>query len=181
MSDSDHDSHTGPVKTPMQLLWLSFFSFVIPVFVIIGLVYYVTSAPKPAAGAVDTEIALAERIQRVGSVELRDANRPLQAGDAVYKAQCAACHEAGLAGAPKFGDAGAWGGRIGAGYEALLTSALKGKGAMGAQGGGAFSDIEIGRAVVHMANAGGGKFDVPNPPAAGAPADGAAPAAEPAK
>jgi hypothetical protein len=72
---------------------------------------------------VDTEIALAERIQRVGTVELRDANRPLQAGDAVYKAQCAACHDAGLAGAPKFGDAGAWGARIGTGYEALLTAA----------------------------------------------------------
>jgi len=166
MSDNAHDSHTGPVKTPMQLLWLSFFSFVIPVFVIIGLVYFVTSAPKPAAGAVDTEIALAQRIQPVGSVELRDANRPLQAGDAVYKAQCAACHDAGLAGAPKFGDAGAWAARVATGYEALLTSALKGKGAMGAQGGGAFSDIEIGRAVVHLANAGGGKFDVPNPPAA---------------
>lgn len=166
MSDNAHDSHTGPVKTPMQLLWLSFFSFVIPVFVIIGLVYFVTSAPKPAAGAVDTEIALAQRIQPVGSVELRDANRPLQAGDAVYKAQCAACHDAGLAGAPKFGDAAAWSARIATGYEALLTSALKGKGAMGAQGGGAFSDIEIGRAVVHLANAGGGKFDVPNPPAA---------------
>ncbi len=166
MSDNAHDSHTGPVKTPMQLLWLSFFSFVIPVFVIIGLVYFVTSAPKPAAGAVDTEIALAQRIQPVGSVELRDANRPLQAGDAVYKAQCAACHDAGLAGAPKFGDTGAWAARVATGYEALLTSALKGKGAMGAQGGGAFSDIEIGRAVVHLANAGGGKFDVPNPPAA---------------
>lgn len=179
MSDSAHDSHTGPVKTPMQLLWLSFFSFVIPVFAIIGLVYFVTSAPKPAAGAVDTEIALAQRIQRVGSVELRDANRPLQAGDAVYKAQCAACHDAGLAGAPKFGDTAAWGARIATGYESLVTSALKGKGAMGAQSGGAFSDVEIGRAVVHLTNAGGASFEVPNPPAA--PAEegaAAAPAAQ---
>jgi cytochrome c5 len=150
----------------MQLLWLSFFSFVIPVFAIIGLVYFVTSAPKPAAGAVDTEIALAQRIQRVGTVELRDANRPLQAGDAVYKAQCAACHDAGLAGAPKIGDTGAWGARIATGYEALLTSALQGKGAMGAQAGGAFSDVEIGRAVVHLVNGSGASFEVPNPPEA---------------
>jgi cytochrome c5 len=150
----------------MQLLWLSFFSFVIPVFAIIGLVYFVTSAPKPAAGAVDTEIALAHRIQRVGTVELRDANRPLQAGDAVYKAQCAACHDAGLAGAPKIGDTGAWGARIATGYEALLTSALQGKGAMGAQAGGAFSDVEIGRAVVHLVNGSGASFEVPNPPEA---------------
>lgn len=177
MSDHAHDSHTGPIKTPAQLLWTSFFSFVIPVFIIIGLVYFVTSGPKPAAGAVDSDIALAQRIQRVGTVELRDANRPLQAGDAVYKAQCAACHDAGLAGAPKFGDAGAWAARIGTGYEALLNSALKGKGAMGAQGGGAFGDVEIGRAVVHMANAGGAKFAEPQPPAAADAAAEAAPAA----
>jgi cytochrome c5 len=175
MSDHAHESHTGPIKTPAQLLWTSFFSFVAPIFIIIGLVYYVTSGDKPAAGAVDPELSTAIRIQRVGSVELRDANRPLQAGDAVYKAQCAACHDSGLAGAPKFGDAAAWAPRVTTGYEALLTSALKGKGAMGAQAGGAFSDIEIGRAVVHMANAGGGKFAEPAAPAA---ADAAAPATE---
>lgn len=181
MSDHAHDSHTGPIKTPSQLLWTSFFAFVAPVFIIIGLVYFVTSGNKPGAGATDTERDVAERIQRIGTVELRDANRPLQAGDAVYKAQCAACHDAGLAGAPKIGDAAAWSARIATGYEALLTSALKGKGAMGAQGGGNFSDIEIGRAVVHLTNASGGKFPVPNPPAAAeAPAAAAAPAAAPA-
>jgi cytochrome c5 len=174
MSDHAHDSHTGPIKTPAQLLWTSFFSFVAPVFVIIGLVYYVTSDNKPAAGAVDPELATAQRIQPVGSVELRDANRPLATGEAVYTAQCAACHAAGVVGAPKFGDAAAWAPRLGQGYDALLTSALKGKGAMGAQGGGAFSDVEIGRAVVHMANAGGAKFAEPKAPAAA----GAAPVAE---
>jgi hypothetical protein len=45
---------------------------------------------------------------------------------------------------------------------------------MGAQGGGDFDDVEIGRAVVHMANAGGAKFPVPQPAAAAAPADAAA-------
>ncbi|UJW80699.1 c-type cytochrome [Hydrogenophaga sp. SL48] len=179
MSDHAHDSHTGPIKTPAQLLWTSFFSFVGPIFIIIGLVYYVTSGDKPAAGAVDPELATAQRIQRVGTVELRDANRPLAAGDAVYTAQCSACHAAGLAGAPKFGDVAAWAPRLGQGYEALLNSALKGKNAMGAQGGGAFSDVEIGRAVVHMANAAGGKLAEPAAPAAvGDAAAAAAPAAE---
>ena len=178
MSDHAHDSHTGPIKTPAQLLWTSFFSFVAPIFIIIGLVYYVTSDNKPAAGAVDPELATAIRIQRIGSVELRDANRPLQSGEAVYTAQCAACHDAGVVGAPKFGDAGAWAARIGQGYDALLTSALKGKGAMAAQGGGAFSDVEIGRAVVHMANAGGAKFDEPAAPAAAGEAAAAAAPAE---
>jgi cytochrome c5 len=178
MSDHAHEEHhTGPIKTPTQLMWTAFFAFVAPIFIIIGLVYYVVSANKPAAGAVDMEQAVAQRIQRVGTVELRDANRPLASGESVYTAQCAACHAAGLAGAPKFGDAAAWGPRIATGYEALLTSALKGKGAMGAQGGGAFRDAEIGRAVVHLANAAGGKF--PEPQAVAAPS-AAAPAPAPA-
>ena len=179
MSDHAHEEHhTGPIKTPTQLMWTAFFAFVAPIFIIIGLVYYVVSANKPAAGAVDMEQAVAQRIQRVGTVELRDANRPLASGESVYTAQCAACHAAGLAGAPKFGDAAAWGPRIATGYEALLNSALKGKGAMGAQGGGAFRDAEIGRAVVHLANAAGGKFPEPQAPApAAAAAASTAPAA----
>ena len=178
MSDHAHDSHTGPIKTPAQLLWTSFFAFVAPVFIIIGLVYFVTSGDKPAAGAVDQELATAVRIQRIGTVELRDANRPLQAGDAVYKAQCAACHDAGLAGAPKIGDTAAWAARISTGYDALLNSALKGKGAMGAQAGGAFSDLEIGRAVVHLANASGGRLAEPAAEGAAEAPAAAAPAAE---
>jgi len=57
---------------------------------------------------------------------------------------------------------------------------------MPAQGGGDFEDLEIGRAVVYMANAGGAKFPVPDRPAAAAagaaaaPAEGAASAAAPA-
>ena len=164
MSDA-HESHTGPIKTPKQLLWVSFFSFVLPVFLIIGLVFFVTKAEKPAAGAVDQELATAIRIQRIGSVELRDGNRVLQAGDAVYKAQCAACHDAGLVGAPKFGVAGDWSARLGQGLDGLVNAALKGKGAMGAQGGGAFDDIEIARAVVFLANSGGGNFEEPAQPA----------------
>lgn len=180
MSDHAHEHHTGPIKTPAQLLWTSFFAFVAPIFIIIGLVYYVVSDNKPAAGAVDVEQATAQRIQRVGTVEVRDANRPLASGEAVYAAQCVACHAAGLAGAPKFGDAAAWAPRIATGYEAMLNSALKGKGAMGAQGGGAFRDAEIGRAVVHLANAAGGKFAVPQAPAPAAPAAAAPVAAAPA-
>jgi cytochrome c5 len=183
MSDHAHDAHTGPIKTPAQLMWTAFFFFVAPIFIIIGLVYFVTSGPKPAMGAGDPALSTAQRIQRIGMVELRDANRPLSSGQEVYAAQCTACHAAGLVGAPKSGDAAAWAPRIAKGYETLLKHALEGFGAMGAQGGGAYSDIEIGRAVVHMANAAGGKFAVPEAPAAGAaeaPA-AAAPAEAPAE
>ena len=51
-----------------------------------------------------------------------------------------------------------------------MNSALKGKGAMGAQSGGDFEDLEITRAVVYMANASGGKFEAPAAPAAAASA-----------
>jgi cytochrome c5 len=170
MSANDHttaheDAHTGPIKTPKQLLAAVFFSFIVPVFGIIGLVFYVTSANKPEAGAEDNEMALAQRIQKVGMVEIRDANRPLKSGEEVYKAQCVACHAAGAAGAPKFGDSAAWAPRIQTGFEALWNSALKGKGAMSAQGGGDFADLEIGRAVVYMTAAAGGKFAEPAAPA----------------
>ena len=171
--DEYEEAHTGPIKTPKQLLQASALFFILPIFIIIGLVYTVTTGNKPAAGAADTEIALAQRIARVGAIEIRDVNRPLRAGEEVYKAQCTACHAAGLAGAPKTGDVTAWAPRIKTGYDALWASALKGKGAMGAQAGGEYNDIEIGRAVVFLTASAGGKFPIPDAPA-GAP--GAAPA-----
>ena len=180
MSDPAHansaeheEDHTGPIKTPQQLLLAVFYFFVVPVFIIIVLVYYVVSGAKPAAGTVDMEKTIVQRLQKVGTVEIRDANRELKNGKAVYEAQCTACHSAGLAGAPKVGDAALWAPRVATGYAALLASALKGKGAMAAQGGGDFEDLEIGRAVVYMANASGGKLEEPKAAAAVA-ADGAA-------
>jgi cytochrome c5 len=176
MSDNSpatvHDeAHNGPIKNPKQVLLAVFFSFVVPIFAIIGLVYYVTSGQKPAAGTVNLEQAVAARIQKIGTIEIRDANRPLRSGEEVFKAQCTTCHTAGLVGAPKFGDAVAWAPRIQTGYEALLNSAVKGKNAMVPQGGGEFETLEIGRAVVYMANAAGGKFEEPK--AAAVPAEAA--------
>ena len=189
MSDSmQEEAHTGPIKTPQQLLLAVFFSFVVPVFAIIALVAYVVSENKPAGStqaesqalggvtAQDLDRAVAERIRKVGTVEIRDANRPLKSGEEVFKAQCTACHTPGAAGAPKIGDAAAWGPRIKQGFEALVQSALKGKGAMPAQGGGDFDDVEIARGVAYMANAAGAKFAEPAKPAAPAQT-AAAPAA----
>ncbi len=162
-------AHEGPIRTPKQLVVAVVASFVVPVVAIILLVNYVDFASKPSAGSDGLEAeAVAKRLQRVGSVVVRDASGPavLRTGEQVYVAQCTACHAAGAAGAPKFGDAAAWGPRIKTGYEAMLVSALKGKGAMAPQGGGDFSDFEIARAVVHMVNNAGGKFEAPQAPAA---------------
>ena len=173
MSDHQHADlpHEGPIKTPKQLVAAVVASFVVPIVAIILLANYVSTATKPAAGSdALTEQGIAQRIQPVGRVEIKDASNPasLKTGEQVYQAQCVACHGVGAAGAPKLGDAAAWGGRVKTGYDALLNSALKGKGAMGAQGGGDFSDVEIGRAVVYMANQGGAKFDEPKAPEAAA-------------
>ena len=172
-SEHEDEAHEGPVKTVKQLIAAVIFAFIIPIAVIVLLVSYVGSQPQPSAGSdgMGPE-ATARRIQPVASVEVKDASdvASLKTGEQVYAAQCVACHGAGLAGAPKLGDAAAWAPRVAQGYETLLTSALKGKGAMGAQGGGDFSDFEIARAVVHIANKGGASFSEPKAPAAAASA-----------
>jgi len=167
MSDNHlEEAHTGPIKTPKQLLLAVAYSFILPVFIIIGLVYYVTSGNKPQAGSSNAPESIAERIQKVGSVNIKLANAEPHTGEEVFKGQCGGCHAAGTLGSPKFGDKAAWAPRVGKGYEALLTSALKGKGNMASQAGGEYSDFEIGRAVVYMANAAGGKLAEPKKPEA---------------
>jgi cytochrome c5 len=186
------EGHTGPIKTPKQLLVTVIASFVVPVFIIIGLVAYVVSENKPSGStqaeehalggvtAQDLDRGVAERIRKVGSVEIRDANRPLKSGEEVFKAQCSTCHATGAAGSPKFGDAAAWGPRIAKGFDALVQSALHGKGAMPAQSGGDFDDIEVARGVAYMANNAGAKFAEPQRPAAATAAAASAAALAPA-
>jgi len=175
MSDSHeaHDAHEGPIKTPKQLVWAVIASFVVPILAIILLTNYVALGDKTGAGSKAMEAeAVAKRIAPVGRVEVKDASdvSALKTGEQVYQSACIACHGSGAAGAPKLADGAAWAPRIKTGYEALLNSALKGKGAMGAQGGGDYADVEIGRAVVYMANQGGAKFAEPQVPAPAAAA-----------
>ncbi len=47
-------------------------------------------------------------------------------GQQVYKNTCAACHDMGVAGAPKLGDKAAWGPRIAQGEQVLLRHAKEG-------------------------------------------------------
>ena len=163
--DGHDDAHTGPIKTPKQLMWAVGLAFVVPVVIIILLASSVSSEIKPSAGSDDalSAKAVAARIKPVGMAEVKDMNdaAAMKTGEQVFQAQCSACHAAGLLNAPKLGDASAWGPRVKQGFDTLLHSALKGKGSMTPQGGGDFSDFEIARAVVYMANQGGAKFDEP--------------------
>ena len=176
-ADDVRDVHEGPIRTPKQLIWTILASFVIPVVVIIMLTNFVAFDTKSGAGSDGMSAqAVAKRLEPVGKIEIKDVNDPsaMKTGEQVYQAQCAACHATGALNAPKFGDAAAWGPRLQPGFDALLTSALKGKGSMPAQGGGEHSDLEIARAVVYLANHGGASFKEPAAPAAAASAPVAA-------
>ncbi len=61
----------------------------------------------------------------------------------LYQGACLACHDSGVAGAPKVGDSAAWQGRLGDGIDAMVASAIKGKGAMPPKGGSAYSDDQL--------------------------------------
>jgi len=81
------------------------------------------------------------RIQPVGRVAVAGADNSALAppasaepaaavadlpGETVYNQACVACHGAGIAGAPKFGDAAAWAPRIAQGPDTLHTHAIQG-------------------------------------------------------
>jgi cytochrome c5 len=177
MSDAhhtpDHDSpHEGPIKTAKQLILAVFYAFVIPIIGIILLASYVATDSKPAAGSDGMKPeAIALRIKPVaGAPDVKDISdvSTLRTGEQVYTQQCASCHASGTLGAPKFGVAGEWAPRLPQGFDALLTSALKGKGAMAPQGadGDAVMNFEVARGLVYMANHSGAKFAEPAAPAA---------------
>ena len=76
-------------------------------------------------------------------------------GKQVYDSGCMACHGAGIAGAPRLGDAGAWTDRIASGMETMVAHAINGyqgsDGMMPAKGGNpALSDDEVRAAVEYM-------------------------------
>ncbi len=108
---------------------------------------------------------IADRIKRVGIVELEATQAPIalgvpisvviKDGAQIYSENCAACHMQGIAGAPKAGDKVQWKLRIAKGTKALYSSALNGVqgqlAVMPAKGGNSLlSDIEVKNAVDHM-------------------------------
>ncbi|OOZ71526.1 c-type cytochrome, partial [Solemya velum gill symbiont] len=103
-----------------------------------------------------------------------------KSGADIVASACAACHTTGVANAPKIGDNAAWQPRFDTGMDALMNSALNGKGAaMPARGGNpALTDDEIKAAVVHMLTESGIDADAPAAPAAApeVPAEPAMPA-----
>jgi len=181
MSGNSHESHESPIKTPQQLVTVLVLAFVVPIVLIVLLSQLATSGKifdKDSPAMSPEEIA--KRIKPVADAAVGAGGsgaKTLKTGEQIYATVCTACNATGIAKAPKFGDKRDWGPRIRTGQKALVQFALKGGGAMPARGGASdLSDLEVERAVVYMANAGGAKFKEPAAPASAAPAASANPA-----
>jgi cytochrome c5 len=173
------EEHTSFIKTPKQLVVVVVLAFAIPIALIVLLSQLVTGI-RPGTTD-DTEAGVLTRIKPVGEVTLAQATGPKgnMSGEQVYQSVCKTCHEAGVAGAPKFGDNAAWAPRLKQGVDTLSDHAVKGtaKG-MPAKGGNSdLADVEVQRAVVFIANHSGASFKEPPSPAAATPAAGTRPAA----
>jgi cytochrome c5 len=163
---TEHDQHSSFIKTPKQLVTVILLAFLVPIIGIVLLVKLVTSKPSADPNALAPE-SVAARIQPVGKVEFGAPAAPpgARSGESIVKTVCSTCHQAGVANAPKIGDAKAWGPHIKEGLNAMVATAIKGKGAMPPRGGdAALTDAEVARAVVYMANQAGAKFKEPAAP-----------------
>lgn len=111
-----------------------------------------STAAAAAAGASAPPVALAPPASGAPSAAAATAGAGAKPdGAKVYAGGCNACHAAGVAGAPKFGDKAAWAPRVQLGTAALTAAVIKGKGAMPPKGGQAnASDAELRAAVEHM-------------------------------
>jgi cytochrome c5 len=161
---AEHDEHSSFIKTPQQLITVVLLSFVVPIIGIVLLVQLVLNRPHADPAALSSE-AVSARIQPVGKVEF-GATGPVAAksSEEIVKETCAACHQAGVANAPKLGDKAAWAPRLKLGLNGMLQSVIKGKGAMAARAGTSFTDQELAGAIVFMANQAGGKLKEPAEP-----------------
>jgi cytochrome c5 len=116
-------------------------------------------APAPAAAApamapVMAPAAAAPKAPAVVAAAPTAAPATNDVGEKLYKQACAACHVAGVAGAPKFGDKTAWAPRIATGMDALVAAVVAGKGIMPAKGGAAgASDADLRAATQYMVDA----------------------------
>lgn len=116
---------------------------------------------KPAAAA-PAQAAQSESQQAAAPAEESSAPAQQQAeaaaetasidpaGEKLYKSVCFACHDAGVANAPKLGDKAAWEPLIASGMDTMVEIAIHGKGAMPPRGGSQASDAEIRAAVQYM-------------------------------
>ncbi len=111
-----------------------------------------TAAPAPTAAATAATAPVAAAAAPAASAPVKVA--AADAGKKLYDSVCMACHSAGVAGAPKFGDKAAWADRIKQGVATLDQHAINGfqgkTGMMPPKGGSQASDEDVKAAVAYM-------------------------------
>lgn len=169
------DSHAKMTQaTPQEVIvsvLAGLFAPLLAIFLIIQLVLGIQEGHQADASDEAAQLAIADRIKPFATLVALDANAPKveKSGQEVYAAVCAACHDAGALGAPKFDSRADWASRLGQGYDTLVKHAIEGFNQMPPRGGdGDLSDVEVARAVAYLVNSSGGNYQAPEPAAASA-------------
>ncbi|MBB6134309.1 cytochrome c5 [Massilia aurea] len=117
----------------------------------------VAAVPAATAAAVPAPAGPAAAAATAAAPVAGPAVASADTGKKAYETACIACHGAGIAGAPKFGDKAAWSTRIGQGASVLYDHAIKGfqgkAGYMPPKGGSTLPDADVKAAVDYMAAA----------------------------
>lgn len=148
------------ISTPKQLIVTVILAFAVPLVIILLAVQYITGGIKSDPSNPEmSEAAITARLTDKANAtptnqEAPQPTEPVAAvgpGEGLYNSVCQACHVAGVAGAPKTGDAAAWEPRISNGRDYLYNSVINGKNMMPARGGATnASDDDIKAAVDFM-------------------------------
>ncbi|WP_018913528.1 c-type cytochrome [Thiomonas sp. FB-6] len=168
--------------TLRKLIVILLVGFAAPVIILVLIAHFIASETEPPASseAVGSQAATEQRIAPVAqasaaapaaatatasasapAAKAAAASAPAaggttvaDAGKKVYESTCIACHGAGIAGAPKFGDKAEWGPIIAQGMPTLYDRALHGytgkRGMMPPKGGSTASDADVKAAVDYM-------------------------------
>jgi cytochrome c5 len=129
---------------------IMYLSIALAIILMVVVVPFSMSGKGNKSGASDD---VESRIAPVAKIELAagGGDGGAKDGKTVYNTVCAGCHGAGVMGAPKVGDKGAWAGRLGQGMATLNNHAINGIRGMPARGGAAnLSDDEVKAAVQYM-------------------------------
>ena len=109
-------------------------------------------APEAAAAAAATTAAATE----AAAEPEMSAEQAAAEAEKNYKAVCALCHDSGVAGAPKLGDAEQWAARIAQGQDTLYKHSIEGytglTGVMPARGSSRYNDMQMKAVVDYMIN-----------------------------
>ena len=158
---AEHDEHSSFIKTPQQLITIIVLAFVVPIIGIVMTVQLVLNRPHIDPAALAPEAVTARLKPVAGEAVVSAGGSVAKSGEDIVKEVCGACHQAGVANAPKLGDKAAWAPRLKLGMNGLLQSVVKGKGAMAARAGTSLTDQELSSAIVFMANQAGGNLKEP--------------------